>query len=92
MGAEGVEIEGCTGLGAKTVHTDFRGWSRSSKIKIVGTCLRWNYRFVFRCSEKAGEDECTLGTRGFSCEVSGFGQVLKKVTRAKSLWTRAPSL
>ena len=25
----------------------------------------------------------TLGARSFSCAVSGFGQVLKKVTRAK---------
>ena len=57
MGAEGVEIEWCPGVGAKIVHIDFRGWSRSSKIKIVGTWLRWNYRFVFRCSAKAGEDE-----------------------------------
>ena len=57
MGAEGVEMEGWPSVGGKTVHIDFRGWSRSSKITIVGTWLRFNYRFVFRCSKKAGEDK-----------------------------------
>ena len=57
MGAEGTEIEGSPGVGGKTVHIDFRGWSRSSKITIVGTWLRWNYRFVCRCSKKAGEEK-----------------------------------
>ena len=52
MGAEGVEMEGCPAVGAKTVYIDFRGWSRSKKIKIVGTWLRWNYWFVFRCSKR----------------------------------------
>ena len=40
MGAEGVEMEGWPSVGGKTVHIDFRGWSRSSKITIVGTWLR----------------------------------------------------
>ena len=57
MGAEGVEMEGWPSVGEKTVHIDFRGWSRSNKITIVGTWLRCNYRFVFRCSKKAGEDK-----------------------------------
>ena len=35
MGADAVEMEGCPGVGAKTVYIDFRGWSRSRKIKIV---------------------------------------------------------
>ena len=48
-------MEGWPGIGGKTVHIDFRGWSRSSKITIAGTRLRCNYRFVFRCSKKAGE-------------------------------------
>ena len=34
MGAEGVEMEGCSGVGPKTVYIDFRGWSRSRKIKL----------------------------------------------------------
>ena len=50
-------MEAWSGIGGKTVHIDFRGWSRSSKITITGTWLRCNYRFVFRCSKKAGEDK-----------------------------------
>ena len=52
VGAEGVEMERCPGVVAKTVCIYFRGWSRRRKIKIVGTWLRWNYRFVFRCSKR----------------------------------------
>ena len=56
-GSRGSRDAGWPSVGGKTVHIDFRGWSRSSKITIVGTWLRCNYRFVFRYSKKAGEDK-----------------------------------
>ena len=48
-----------------------------------------NFRFFFLSTKNSLT--CTLGARGFSCAVSGFGQVLKSDPREKLFFFLAAS-